>query len=180
MHFQICILHIHSNFSSIDMFLNNVLKWTSAKMNDLTTCGSISLAQRKTAVTPLLTHWSYCSLALSSQYDVQIFVNIKPGDGLIYSSTNRLSSLMLTYQITKFMGPTWGPPGSCRPQMGPMLALWTLLSGLSSIGPKKHVPCSLVVLLLLSIITDLLRLCFIISYIYIYIYRERELKSLRH
>ena len=30
-------------------------------------------------------------------------------------------------QITKFMGPTWGPPGSCRPQMGPMLAPWTLL-----------------------------------------------------
>ena len=32
-------------------------------------------------------------------------------------------------QIAKFMGPTWGPPGSCRPQMGPMLASWTLLSG---------------------------------------------------
>ena len=30
----------------------------------------------------------------------------------------------------KFMGPTWGPPGSCRPQMGPMLAPWTLLSGI--------------------------------------------------
>ena len=28
------------------------------------------------------------------------------------------------------MGPTWGPPGSCRPQMGPMLAPWTLLSGM--------------------------------------------------
>ena len=27
------------------------------------------------------------------------------------------------------MGPTWGPPGSCRPQMGPTLARWTLLSG---------------------------------------------------
>ena len=26
------------------------------------------------------------------------------------------------------MGPTWGPPGSCRPQMGPMLTPWTLLS----------------------------------------------------
>ena len=25
-------------------------------------------------------------------------------------------------QIAKFMGPIWGPPGSCRPQMGPMLA----------------------------------------------------------
>ena len=27
------------------------------------------------------------------------------------------------------MGLIWGPPGSCRPQMGPMLAPWTLLSG---------------------------------------------------
>ena len=27
----------------------------------------------------------------------------------------------------KVHGPTWGPPGSCRPQMGPMLAPWTLL-----------------------------------------------------
>ena len=32
-------------------------------------------------------------------------------------------------QIAKFMGPTWGPPGSCRPQIGPMSAPWTLLSG---------------------------------------------------
>ena len=31
--------------------------------------------------------------------------------------------------LAKFMGPTWGPPGPCRPQMGPMLAAWTLLSG---------------------------------------------------
>ena len=35
----------------------------------------------------------------------------------------------LPAQTAKFMGPTWGPPGSCRPQMGPMLAPWTLLSG---------------------------------------------------
>ena len=27
------------------------------------------------------------------------------------------------------MGPTRGPPGSCQPQMGPMLAPWTLLLG---------------------------------------------------
>ena len=32
-------------------------------------------------------------------------------------------------QIAKFLGPTWGPPGSCRPQVGPMLAPWTLLLG---------------------------------------------------
>ena len=28
------------------------------------------------------------------------------------------------------MGPTWGPPGSWQPQIGPMLAPWTLLSGM--------------------------------------------------
>ena len=33
-------------------------------------------------------------------------------------------------QIAMFMVPTWGPPGTCRPQIGPMLAPWTLLSGL--------------------------------------------------
>ena len=32
-------------------------------------------------------------------------------------------------QIAKFMGQTWGPPGSCQPQMGPMLAPQTLLPG---------------------------------------------------
>ena len=32
-------------------------------------------------------------------------------------------------QIAKPMWPTWGPPGSCRPQMSPMLAPWTLLPG---------------------------------------------------
>ena len=31
--------------------------------------------------------------------------------------------------IAIFMGLTWGPPGSCRPQVGPMLATWTLLFG---------------------------------------------------
>ena len=30
---------------------------------------------------------------------------------------------------TKFMGPTWGRPGSCRPETGPIVAPWTLLSG---------------------------------------------------
>ena len=30
---------------------------------------------------------------------------------------------------SKVHGPTRGPPGSCRPQIGPMLVPWTLLSG---------------------------------------------------
>ena len=32
--------------------------------------------------------------------------------------------------IKRFMGPTWGPSGADRTQVGPMLAPWTLLSGL--------------------------------------------------
>ena len=36
---------------------------------------------------------------------------------------------MVTTLITRFMGPTWGPPGAARTQAGPMLATWTLLSG---------------------------------------------------
>ena len=34
-------------------------------------------------------------------------------------------------QIAKFTWPTWDPPGSCRPHVGPILAPWTLLSGWS-------------------------------------------------
>ena len=41
----------------------------------------------------------------------------------------RIQSLIALTQITTSMGPTWGPPGSCRPQMGPVLAQWTFLSG---------------------------------------------------
>ena len=41
----------------------------------------------------------------------------------------RTAALIMTTQIARFMGPTWGPPGSCWPQMGPMLAPWTSLSG---------------------------------------------------
>ena len=40
-----------------------------------------------------------------------------------------LYDVIMPSQIVKFMGPTWGPPGSYRPQMGPILAPWTLLSG---------------------------------------------------
>ena len=41
-----------------------------------------------------------------------------------------MAGLSRRSQKAKFMGTIWGPPGSCRSQMGPMLAPWTLLSGL--------------------------------------------------
>ena len=37
------------------------------------------------------------------------------------------------------MGPTWGPPGTCRPQMGPMLAPWTLLSGTALVDISQQI-----------------------------------------
>ena len=39
-----------------------------------------------------------------------------------------------TTQIARFMGPTWGPSGADRTQVGPMLAPWTLLSGKCSLA----------------------------------------------
>ena len=35
----------------------------------------------------------------------------------------------ITPLMTRFTGPTWGPPGADRPQVGPMVAPWTLLYG---------------------------------------------------
>ena len=49
---------------------------------------------------------------------------------------NKLRAPMNHSQIARFMGPTWGPPGSCRPQMGPILAPWTLLWG--SLIPEER------------------------------------------
>ena len=39
------------------------------------------------------------------------------------------TAIFIMSQIARFMGPTWGPSGAGRTQVGPMLAPWTLLSG---------------------------------------------------
>ena len=72
----------------------------------------------------VLKHTSY--LALSGKL-CDVFCQFVgwPWMGYIKSALQSIS------QIARFMGPTWGPSGSCRPQMGPMLAPWTLLSGLA-------------------------------------------------
>ena len=53
---------------------------------------------------------------------------------------DRLRHIRKHSQIAKFMGQTWGPPGSCRPQMGPMLVPWTLLSGLLAYESCRTMP----------------------------------------
>ena len=46
-------------------------------------------------------------------------------------------SHFITALIAGFMGPTWGPSGAYRTQVGPMLAPWTLLSGCTYKGGLK-------------------------------------------
>ena len=43
-------------------------------------------------------------------------------------------------QIARFMGPTWGPSGSCRPQIGLMLASWTSLSRMIETAQFAAIP----------------------------------------
>ena len=53
-----------------------------------------------------------------------------------YSSLLKILFTAITL-IAGFMGPTWGPSGADRAQMGPMLAPWPLLSGHGSNGPIR-------------------------------------------
>ena len=51
-----------------------------------------------------------------------------------------------TSLIARFMGPTWGPSGADRTQVGPMLAPWTTLSGISCLcwrSVDHDDPCAL-------------------------------------
>ena len=38
---------------------------------------------------------------------------------LTHGGQDKMAAIFLTTQIAKFMGPTWGPSGSCPSQMGP-------------------------------------------------------------
>ena len=76
----------------------------------------------------------YIYIYNSLKYNQSHFDKIKNKFLVVYMlMINELAAtpeLVLTVGlIARFLGPTWDPPGSCRPQMGPMLAPWTLLSG---------------------------------------------------
>ena len=51
-----------------------------------------------------------------------------------YSTSTRTIVASL---ISGFMGPTWGPSGADRTQVSPMLAPWTLLSGIAQVPVKQ-------------------------------------------
>ena len=85
------------------------------------------------------------------------------------------SRMIVTSQITRFMGPTWDPPGSCRPQVGPMLVSWTLLSGTlwtwvnsTSNQPQQHNKVQNVCLTLGTYCTNNMYIYIHILYMYMY------------
>ena len=59
------------------------------------------------------------------------FTNVVPKRVLymIFATRPPASHAVIPTQMARFMGPTWGPSGYDRTQVGPMLAPWTLLSG---------------------------------------------------
>ena len=65
----------------------------------------------------------------------QIEQNITEGiftdNGACYLAASVGASIVVRTLLARFMGPTWGPSGANRTQVGPMLAPWTLLSGQS-------------------------------------------------
>ena len=86
-----------------------------------------SLLQKTLRSSPLISEWKRAITKIILRENHRIYIYILYIYIYIYIHT-------FTYGLvispdSKVHGPTWGPPGSCRPQMGPMLAPWTLLSG---------------------------------------------------
>ena len=68
--------------------------------------------------------WLLCHASL-----IRWDINVRPYWPLQISIHVLYDPVDMVTQIASFMGPTWGPSGSYRSQIGPMLAPWTLLSG---------------------------------------------------
>ena len=60
------------------------------------------------------------SLKISTAYDVR-FSRYRPSN-LIVTTDSQLAHVFKNFPDSKVHGANMGPPGSCRPQMGPMLA----------------------------------------------------------
>ena len=114
------ILELVSNpFSMCNALAMEILQsWAKPSIYDLTISQNIQCMKNPfdVAVT-VKTHETFLYWYRDCRYYVH---EVKPNGAENTSSVP---------QIARFTGPIWGPPGSCRPQMGPMLAPWTLLSG---------------------------------------------------
>ena len=78
--------------------------------------------------------WSYaCIFSVGPYFLNKIHCPVSFYSVLLCNSSN----CTVAFPDSKFLRPTRGPPGSWRPQMGPMLAPWTLVSGCNSRGSSS-------------------------------------------
>ena len=96
------------------------LRWQQQNVNQT------SNSQQTSHNSPSQASYGVSSMSILKKIDLVITA---PHCIVLHSSNPSKVRPTTTTQIAKFMGPTWGSPGSCWPQIGPMLAPWTLLSG---------------------------------------------------
>ena len=75
----------------------------------------------------------------TSNHNLYLVIHWWPQSFRVVVACNKIWPDLIVTQIPKFVGPTWGPPGSCRPQMGLMLVPWTMLSGYLSTRATRFV-----------------------------------------
>ena len=99
-----------------------LIKWCSAKV-----AGAISTSEQLVYIMYIVIPWNSFGIyiAIGMIDEMRRPLRVCP-----YCVIDRYRAWFgAPLQIAKFMGPTWYPSGACRPQMGSMLAPWTLLSG---------------------------------------------------
>ena len=109
--------------------------WATVKINPFTSPAiqaKIHYTHKQVKHAWIMKYFSICIVIKVTQNMKNI--NHKGCNCIICCGTSNKDTLLSSFmcnstQIAKLMGPTWGPPGSCQPQMGPMLAPSTLLSG---------------------------------------------------
>ena len=116
--FRMCVVaKIRENRRRYD----GIALWYATVYSTIMTNANQTLNSRKALrIWPSRAIWRVCLEYLKSSYYSCAIASVRHA-----TDTDK----QIPRSIAKFMGPTWGPPGSCRPQMGPMLATWTLLSG---------------------------------------------------
>ena len=81
---------------------------------------------------PHISSWnSQCNLSFNNASQLQQYTS----RDRLYETSRPLNICVILSKwskIAKFIWPTWGPSGCCRPQVGHMLAPWNLLSGMAN------------------------------------------------
>ena len=114
--------------------------------SDFYFCISLSeiFCYNKINITEVLKVWQICQVQMIFDYNSMITKHVmRIGKCILQHESYHISGYVrtavngsyafLTTLIARFMGPTWGPSGADRTQVGPMLAPWSLLSGFMTV-----------------------------------------------